>query len=460
MKPLSVQRVIEFCAGQLESGDAAASVSGVCTDSRRASSEDVFVALVGDRFDAHDFIPEVAGRVGAVIVDRVDPAWGELPCSVIRVDDTLAGLQQLANGYRRWLNPSLVGLTGSNGKTSTKDLTAAVLGSGFQTRATLGNLNNHIGVPLTLLAMEAEDQFGVVEMGMNHAGEIKTLVDIAEPDAAILTNVGMAHIENLGTHEAIAWEKATLPCNVARGGVVVLNATDSYTPLIARHCQAEVFTAGTGTGDVRASNLRPTDGGTSFTLDFAGQQVQTHLPVVGEHMVTNAALAACMGWRQGLSPEQVAEALRAAQLTGGRMEVREVRGIRFINDSYNANPDSMKAGLDTLAGMSSGGRKVAVLGEMGELGNHAESGHRDVGRWAAELGLDGIFSVGEGAIVGKITDAAKEFAESPAEVLHFAEHGSCTSFLSGWLKEGDSVLLKGSRSARMETILALFEEAS
>jgi UDP-N-acetylmuramoyl-tripeptide--D-alanyl-D-alanine ligase len=292
-------------------------------------------------------------------------------------------------------------------------------------------------------------------MGMNHAGEIKVLVDIALPDAAIVTNVGMAHIEHLGSQDAIGWEKGTLPANVHGEGVVVLNANDPFTDLIARHCQATVFRAGTNAGDVRAFDLRSNAEGTAFKLDFAGEVVETFLPIIGDHMVGNAALAACMGWAQGVSPADIAEALRNAKLTGGRMETKSVSGIHFIDDSYNANPDSMKAGLSALAALQNSGRKIAVLGRMGELGVHAVEGHRDVGRHAAAQALDAVFTVGDEAAL--ISEAAK--ASGLAETQNFASHEACAAHLKTTLQAGDAVLLKGSRSTGMEKVLNHFQNS-
>jgi UDP-N-acetylmuramoyl-tripeptide--D-alanyl-D-alanine ligase len=431
-------------------------VTRITTDSRKVSSGDVFLALKGDRFDAHDFIPQViADGAAAVIVQRVDSSWDTGRCSVIQVGDTLAALQDMARGYRCWHQPLIIGLTGSNGKTSTKDLTAVVMARKFQTRATLGNLNNHIGLPLTLLSLGEGDECGVVEMGMNHAGEIKTLADIALPDAAIVTNVGMAHIEFLGSQDAIGWEKGSLPANVHGEGVVVLNANDPFSDRIARHCQATVYRAGTHVGDVRAFDLRAGAEGTAFKLDFSGEIVETFLPVIGDHMVGNAALAACMGWAHGIAPADIADALRHSKLTGGRMQTKSIGGIHFIDDSYNANPDSMKAGLSALAALKNPGRKIAVLGCMGELGPYADDGHRSVGIHAAMVGLSAIYSVGEGA--GRISDAAR--AEGHAETQNFPSHEVCAAHLKKILRPGDAVLLKGSRSAGMEKILSLFQTA-
>ncbi len=451
MTPIPIKTLAEFAAGTLR-GDGSRLVTQVNTDSRKITSGDVFVALVGDKFDAHEFIPQVAAAgAAAVVVSKINPAWGALPCAVIEVGDTLVALQQMARGYRLHHSPLIIGLTGSNGKTSTKDLAAIVMSRKFVTRATFGNLNNHIGVPLTLLSLQEGEQCCVTEMGMNHPGEIKVLTDIAAPDAGILTNVGMAHIEHMGTQDAIAWEKATLPAQVKRGGIVVLPANDKYTPVIARHCQAAVSTAGVGCGDVSASNLRADGTGTTFTLDFSGEKVETRLPILGEHMVSNAALAACMGWRQGIAPADIADALNQAKLTGGRVEPKMVRGVQFIDDSYNANPDSMIAGLRTLSTLGDkNSRRVAVLGRMGELGPIAEAEHRRVGEFAGSLKLDAVFSVG-GSEAEWITEASKTV---PSE--HFPDQAACAARLREWLREGDVVLLKGSRSARMEQVLTHF----
>ncbi|MFZ2279563.1 MAG: UDP-N-acetylmuramoyl-tripeptide--D-alanyl-D-alanine ligase [Prosthecobacter sp.] len=451
MIPISLQTLAQFAAGTLR-GDGARLVTNVNTDSRKITAGEVFVALVGDKFDAHDFIPQVAAAgAAAVVVSKVKPAWGTLPCAVIEVGDTLLALQDMARSYRDHHAPLIIGLTGSNGKTSTKDLTAVIMARKCQTRATFGNLNNHIGLPLTLLSLSEGDQCCVTEMGMNHPGEIKVLTDIAKPDAGIITNVGMAHIEFMGTQDAIAWEKGTLAANVRAGGVVVLNANDKYSEVIARHCQGSVSMAGVGCGDVAATHLRADATGTTFTLDFGGEKVETRLPILGEHMVGNAALAACMGWRQGIAPADIADALNQAKLTGGRVEPKVVNGIQFIDDSYNANPDSMIAGLRTLSTLGSfGSRRVAVLGRMGELGPIAEAEHRRVGEFAGSLKLDAVFSVG-GNEAAWITEASKAV---PSE--HFSDQASCAARLREWLREGDVVLLKGSRSARMEQVLTHF----
>ncbi|TLD68992.1 UDP-N-acetylmuramoyl-tripeptide--D-alanyl-D-alanine ligase [Phragmitibacter flavus] len=459
MMELSLQQVADFCGGGLLQGEGSSLCRKVSTDSRKTGPGDLFVALAGERFDAHDFLSQVAASgVAAMLVSRVpdDLGEGDWKGGLIKVADTLVGLQSLAKAYRRLLDPLVIGVTGSNGKTSTKDLLSTLLGCKYRTAATLGNLNNHIGVPLTLLAMEPGTEAVVVEMGMNHFGEIEVLANIAAPDVAVITNIGIAHIEYMGSREGIAKEKGMLVEAISPGGMVILNANDDMTPSLRARSKAQVLTAGVGTGDVKATLLGTDAKGARFLLDFAGQEtVEVALPVVGAHMVGNAALAAACAWHQGVSPTQIAEALGSVKLSKGRLQVKVVEGITFLDDSYNANPDSMRAGLKTLAEFSSSGRRVAVLGRMGELGVHAESAHIEIGEFAAGSGIDLLCTVGGdeaesmGLAAGKVRgDLARE---------HFASHGECAAYLRGWLKSDDVVLLKGSRAAGMEQVLSIFE---
>jgi UDP-N-acetylmuramoyl-tripeptide--D-alanyl-D-alanine ligase len=450
MKPISLSQLTEFAKGSLVHGDGSQQVTGISTDSRSIAPGDVFVALVGERFDAHDFLaPVAAAGAAAVLVSRLPEGWDTLPCAVILVSDTLLGLQDMARGYRQWHKPLVIGITGSNGKTSTKDLTCALMAAEHQVCATAGNLNNHIGCPLSVLRLREGDSCGVFEMGMNHPGEIAPLAAIAAPDIAIITNIGIAHIENMGSQEAIALEKGMLAEAVHAGGAVVLNANDPFSPSIAARCKAKVLTAGIDTGDIRASDLAATAEGTHFHLTFPdGTSTSTFLPVPGIHMVGNAALAAAAAWHSGIKADAIGTALRRGKLTKGRLESKKWHGVTILDDSYNANPDSMKAGLKTLAGLECKGRRVAVLGRMGELGDHAEEGHRSVGSYATELGIDAVFTVGEND--ARLIHAA---AGTPVKE-HFSNHSHCAEHLRTWLQEGDMLLLKGSRSAKMEEVLA------
>lgn len=447
MNPTHIQQIAAWAAGSL-SGPSGVPVSRVVTDSRAVQPGDLFVALKGERFDGHDFISGVAAQGAAACL--VERGRGERPSglAVVEVEDTLLALQALASSWRRTLSARVVGITGSSGKTSTKDFTHAILSTRLGGWCTKGNLNNHIGVPLTLLAGNTQDAFAVVEMGMNHAGEIAPLAAMAQPEVGIITNIGVAHIEYLGSREAIAREKGCLVAALPTAGTAVLPAEDDFLPVLERLATGRVVTAGLGRGDVQAVDVAPVEGGSRFALIHEGERVEVELGVAGLHMVRNAALAAAAALALDLPLEAAAEGLRGIRLTKGRMEKRSVRGVEFLDDSYNANPDSMKAALATLAHWPARGRRIAVLGRMGELGLFAREGHESVGR-AAGVGIDRLLTVGSEA--DWIAAAARD-AGCP-EVEHFEDTAAAAHALATVLGEGDVVLVKGSRSARMERVI-------
>lgn len=447
MNPTTIQQIAAWAGGTL-SGAPVASVRRVVTDSRTAQPGDLFVALKGERFDGHDFIAAVAGQGASACL--VQAGHGDRPSgfAAVEVEDTLVALQSLAAAWRRTLPVRVVGITGSSGKTSTKDFTHAILSSRLKGWCTQGNLNNHIGVPLTLLTGGEGDAFAVVEMGMNHAGEIAPLAAMARPEVGIITNIGVAHIEHLGSREAIAREKGALVAALPPGGTAVLPAESDYLPLLEELSTGRILTAGLGCGDVQALDVAPVPGGSRFGLSYEGQRVEVELGVAGLHMVRNAAIAAAAALALDLPLEAAAEGLRGMKLTKGRMEQRLVRGVEFLDDTYNANPDSMKAALATLAQWPARGRRIAVLGRMGELGAHAREGHEEVGR-AAGAGIDWLLTVGADA--DWIADAAR--AEGCPEVAHFEDTSAAARVLGDALEEGDVVLVKGSRSARMERVI-------
>ncbi len=444
MKPLTLQQVAGMAGGRLLHGAPDATVTAVSTDTRTIPPGSLFVALVGERFDAHAFLGTAASQgATAALVSR---AVEDVNLPQILVDDTLAGLQRLAAAYRDTFSGFLaVGITGSNGKTSTKDFVHAVFRQRFAVNATKGNLNNHIGLPLTVLATDSEHTAGIFEMGMNHPGEIAPLAAIARPEIGVVTMIGTAHIEYMGTREAIALEKGALIEALPANGVAVLNANDDMTPALAARTRARVLTAGIGTGDVRAENVQ----GASFDLMLA-PPVRVTLPVPGRHMVSNALLAAAVGHAVGLSPAEIKAGLEAAHIHGGRLTRREVGGLHFLDDSYNANPDSMLAAFRTMADEPVQGRRIAVLGRMAELGTHSEAGHRQVGEAAAREGVDVLLTVGADG------DDARLIHESfgdPARALHFSTHAEAAHWLRAHATPADFVLLKGSRSAGMERVI-------
>jgi len=455
MRALSLAEVARWSGGALIQGVPAATVGKVATDSRRAAPGDLFVALKGERHDAHAFLDEVAAAgASALLVSGLPPATEDFDGGIVRVRDSLGALQSLAFHYRRSLGSlHAVGVTGSNGKTSTKDFLKAVLGALGPVNATRGNLNNHIGLPLTILSGSGEERFGVWEMGMNHPGEIEVLAEIAGVDGAVITHIGSAHIEHMGSRDAIAAEKAELALSVPAGGYCAMPVGDDYFGYVRDRVRCEMIGVGIGEGEVQARGLQSdADGRARFELvsEF-GPAAAVSLGVRGRHMVLNALLAAAVGMRAGATPAQAAEALSRAELTGGRLQEREAGGLRFLDDSYNANPDSMRAALAALADSAVAGRRVAVLGFMGELGEHAEREHLSLGGAAADSGIDLLVTVGDRAAL------VREGAGDRVPGRHFPDHESAADFLREDLSPEDLVLVKGSRAAGMERILELLK---
>jgi UDP-N-acetylmuramoyl-tripeptide--D-alanyl-D-alanine ligase len=453
MDPLTFSQIAEFAQGSLTAGDAEQTVSKISTDSRTLQQGDLFVPLRGENFDGHRFVEQASerGAIGAMVEESWKGARSK-NFALIRVPDTLAGYQMLAANYRKSLPLKVIAITGSNGKTSTKDFVAATLARRFRVTKTEGNFNNHVGLPQTMLAANSSDEIAVWEIGMNHPGEIAALAKLAAPDAAIVTNIGLAHIEFMGSRDAIALEKGALVEAVREGGTVILNADDSFSSSLVRRTRATVIFAGVENGSVRATDLRQSSTGCEFTILEGAHRCRAQLPVPGIHMVQNAMLAVAAGRAFGLSLEECAAGLASAPLTKARLQIKEINGIQFIDDSYNANPDSMKAALRTLIELDADGRRIAVLGEMGELGNESDRGHREVGEAAAALGVDELIAVGAtGATIARAAQKAgleKSIAVTSPE--------KAAERLGETASPGDLILVKGSRSARMERVLEAF----
>ena len=447
MTPIDASTLARHAGGEIAAGRGDACAHSVSTDTRSIAAGSVFFALRGERFDANDFAAQaIAAGASIVVVERwtgADPGHA----AVVRVPDSLAALQRFAAWYRRQRELPVVGITGSNGKTSTKDFTAAVLGRAYSVCATRGNLNNHIGVPLSVLSLEESHGAAVFEMGMNHAGEIAPLCEIAKPNLGIITNIGTAHIEFLGSRESIAEEKGSLARALPEDGVLFLPVGCDFHDYFKRRTKARVVTVGNGRGLIRAENLRQDEGRSHFTLVIDGKpSAEVELPVTGRHMVTNALLAAGTGWFLGMAPEEIAAGLSATVLTSGRLRRYVAGGVVVFDDTYNANPESMAAAIDTLAETplpQAGSRRFAVLGRMGELGPHAAEAHLKVGRLAAERGLH-VVAVGEGA---------EGIAEGAGKAEHFPDGAAAAAWLAANARAGDAVLFKASRSAAIERVM-------
>ncbi len=453
MNSLPLSQIAQLAGGSISSGDQTVVVNKVSTDSRTLKSSELFVALRGENFDGHNFVESAAqiGAAGAI----VESTWnGEIPknFALIRAKDTLQAYQDLAANYRKSLTLKVVAITGSNGKTSTKDFTAAVLAHRFRVTKTEGNFNNHVGLPRTILEATSGDEIGVWEIGMNHPGEIATLAKVAAPDVAIITNIGVAHIEFMGSREKIAEEKAALAEAVGADGAIILNTDDLFTKTIASRARGKVILAGTNSGSIQAAEITQSGTGADFTILEGAHRCRAQLSVPGLHMVQNALLAVAAGRAFGLSLEECAAELVAAPLTRARSQIKDIGGVQFLDDSYNANPDSMKAALRTLVELDADGKRIAVLGEMRELGDQSERGHREVGETAAVLKIDQLIAIGD--IAAAIADAAGQAGLRKTTIVKSTSEAA--EVLGEIAVPGDLVLIKGSRAARTEEVIEHF----
>ncbi|MCE0485216.1 MAG: UDP-N-acetylmuramoyl-tripeptide--D-alanyl-D-alanine ligase [Methylacidiphilales bacterium] len=450
MRRCTLEEVARFSGGRLVQGSPSLPVDRLHTDTRTIAAGDCFVALRGDRFDGHTFVGGVKerGAVAAMVSSRLVP---DLPADLglVEVPDTLEGLQRFAATYRRLLSVRTIGITGSSGKTSTKEMIAAVLRTRFRTKATEGNLNNHIGVPLTLIRLDETDEFGVIEMGMNHPGEIAPLARMAAPEIGIISSIGPAHIEFFTDQAAVAAEKAELIAALSANGIAVLNGDDEWSCRIADRTQARVVWTGTGT-TWTAQDVRIAADGLSFRLVHEGESVPVRLPVINRVMVNNSLLAAAVGHECGLSLAEIARGLEAVQLPGARMQVVKAHGASIINDAYNANPSSMKAALIALKEFPGATRRIAVLGSMGELGQRAAELHRTVGEFAAEQNLVALIAVGPHAEAYR----AGAVASGLQNIVTALDAEEATAALKSLLSEGDVVLVKGSHFMGLEKLAA------
>jgi UDP-N-acetylmuramoyl-tripeptide--D-alanyl-D-alanine ligase len=453
MNAMTLPEIAVLAGSKLKPENSNVRVERVSTDSRTLKQGELFVALRGENFDGHQFVEAAAraGAAGAIVEHDWDSRVPE-NFVLICVEDTLRAYQTLAANYRKSLALKVVAITGSNGKTSTKDFAAAVLGRRFRVTKTEGNFNNHVGLPRSMLEATSHDEVAVWEIGMNHPGEVAALAKLAVPDVAIITNIGIAHIEFMGSRDVIAKEKGALAEAVPAQGIVILNADDPFSESIAERTCAKVILAGTTAGTIRASAIVQSAEGSDFTILEGAHRCRAQLPVPGLHMVQNAMLAVAVGRAFGLSLEESAAGLAAAQLAKARLQIKQVRGVQFIDDSYNANPDSMKAALRTLVELDADGKRIAVLGEMRELGDESARGHREVGETAAELGVDQLVAIGEmGAVLAEGARSA-----GLKKTCAVASTSEAAQLLREIAAPGDLVLIKGSRAARIEEVIEAF----
>ena len=427
----------------------------VVTDTRRILPQALFVALRGERFNGEDFAAEaVAKGAAGILVSQSAAAekFATLSVPILRVCDSLTAYQALAHAWRMKFRLPVVAVTGSNGKTTTKDLTASVLGTAWPVLKTEANFNNEVGLPLTLLQLTSEHRAAVVEIGMRGLGQIAALAPLAAPSVGVVTNVGETHIELLGSMENIARAKSELAEAISPGGTVILNADDPRVAAMAGKCRLGVRVVTFGIEEaatVRGLEIVAEGSASRFSVSFDGRETEAFtLPLLGRHNVYNALAALAVGWTLGLSPAAMREGLAQPRLTGQRFECYEKNGYIIINDAYNASPASMAAALTTLS-ETAPGRRVAVLGDMLELGKIARPAHQRVGQEAAVAGVELLLT--RGTLGEEIAKAAKEAGVKEVHIC--ASHEEAGAILRRQLRPGDTVLFKGSHGMRMDKII-------
>ena len=426
----------------------------VTTDTRTVGEDDLFAALKGEKFDGHDFIEQaVSDGAAGVIVEDAARLYPDGDYTIFVVKNTRKAYQDLALFHRRRFSIPVVAVTGSAGKTSTRALLATVLEQKYNVLQTEKNFNNEIGLPRTLLQLTKEHGACVVELGMRGLGQIKELADIAEPTVGVVTNVGKSHIELLGSQAQIARAKGELVEALGSDGTAVLNQDDKRVAAMAGKCKGKVVGFGIiNDAPVMAGTIKNSEKGLSFTCRCFDQVIDVHMAVIGTHNVYNALAAVAVGRLLGLSEHQMQKGLAEYKGVPMRQELVNIDNVVFVNDAYNANPASMKEAVDTLVTLT-GGRKIAVLGGMLELGDWAEKEHEKIGTYLADKKVDVLIALGDEARF--MAKAAK--AAGMNEVYTVTTHAEAAAVLRRIMRQGDTVLLKGSRGFAMEKILPYIE---
>lgn len=456
---LTTEEIIKATGGELLAGELK-TFSGVSIDSRTIGEGELFFALRGDRFDGHDFIDAALARGGGAVVDSI-PAAPQAGKIIIYVKDTLKALQDLSHFFRMRLDIPVIAITGSNGKTTTKEMTYSILSKRFRTLKNEGNLNNHIGLPLSLMKLQHDDEAVVVEMGMNAPGEIRRLGEIAVPTHGVVTNIGSAHLGRLGSYEAVRDAKLEILDGLS---VAVVNADDDFLMegiAKAKNFNGEIVTfAVNADSHVMAQDIQTTETGSRFLLEFRGaENVEVDLKVHGLFNIYNALAAAAVCFSLGVQPEEIKTALEGFRAFSMRFEVVRIKGITVINDSYNANPSSMVGSLKELVRLGTGGRKIAVLGDMRELDEFSEEEHRALGKIICQMGVDVFVAVGEMMSLAA-EESRKTCGEGAApEIYMFRNADKANESIMDIIKQGDTVLIKGSRSMKMDHVAERITDA-
>ncbi len=444
---LKLGEIVKASGGELLSGSPDNFVTAFSTDSREIKSGTMFVPIKGERIDSHKFIPDVFEKGAAASFSEEKGDFGEN--AVVLVEDNRLALQKTAAHYRSGFDIPIIGVTGSAGKTTAKEMIALALSAKLNVMKTQGNSNSQVGVPITVCTLKKENQAAVVEMGVSMPGEMEKISAVVKATHAVITNIGVSHIEYLKSRENIMAEKLKI-ADYIKDGTLFVNGEDDLLSRLKEHTKCKVVTFGISAScDWRASELRDADGGTYFTCENRGRSRKAFVPVSGVHNVRNALASLAVADGLGISFDDAMRAIASYKPPAMRQQIFELDGITVIDDTYNANPDSMKAAIDILT--SKEGRKIAVLGDMLELGDYTEQGHRDVGEYAKEHGVDILIGIGE---LSK--EICKAFSESKG--INLDSNEKSIEWLKNELQEGDVLLVKGSRGMRMEEIIEGLKE--
>ena len=455
MENMTAGKLAEMIGGELVYGDPEREVSRISIDSRDVDQNTLFVPLKGERVDAHRFLADVAsGKASCVLFSEEmspcgDAAW-------IRVKNTYEALIRTGVSWRERMYPKVVAVTGSVGKTTTREMVATALSAGYRTFRTQKNYNSDIGVPIMLSQLSSQDEAAVLELGMSDFGEMEKISQMARPDTAVITNIGVAHIAQLKTRENICKEKLSVTKGMKPGSLLILNGDDDLLSKVDESIGYQILFYGLGAhNDYRAEDIVFNEGSTTFRAVSPNASVRVTLPVTGTHMVMNALAALAAAEHFGVDLEAAATALAGFEAFSGRQQIYSVGNFKVIDDTYNASPDSMKAALGVLTSLPSTGRRIAVLSNMLELGENERLYHQQVGEFAGKLSIDELICVGE--LASEIGRAAEE-KSSTMKVMEFACNDEASAYLKQMVTCGDLLLFKGSNSTRIGQIIQQLKE--
>ena len=454
MQNLTIKKISKFSGAEIVQGNPEKIIKNIVIDSREVKADSLFIAIIGENQDGHSYLEDaVDNGAAAVIVDR-ELELNNNDLSILKVKDTTRALQKIAHNYRKQFSDlKVVAVTGSAGKTTTKDMIYALLSQKYNCLKTSGNYNNHIGLPLTLLNLSGKEDFAVLEMGMSGFGEIKLLAEIAEADYGVVTNVGAAHLKQLGSLENIAIAKKELIDSLDENNTAILNYDNQYTRKMGENCRARVIYYGfDSTANLKTLNFDfdKENSVLDFEINYKNKSYNFYLDKPGKHNIYNAMAAVAVALENNIKKEEIQKGFLNLEFSSLRMDINQLsNGAKVINDSYNANPLAVKAAIDVLIEVA-GKRKIAVLASMLELGEQSKKAHQEIGNYAAANGVDLLITVGDKAKMIAQSFQSRLGADS---VISLENNKECIDYLTENLLKNDLVLIKGSRANKLEEIV-------